>query len=144
MGTSMIQLHQRVGQVDDEVINAWVTVDYEDYDDLARFVWYYKKDNPGTYVEHVSIGRNLDPIERKVTGLQQELMNRRILRLAKGTFISGWFDKDPLNMTRANLYVKVGGHKVNGMAVRLLYDAYDLYTSQAEIPASVSLQGMLF
>jgi hypothetical protein len=133
--SKLIQLHERVGRVDKKVINKFVEVDDDDYDDLIQFVWYYKVDNanqPGK--EHVSVGRGLPDSEKKEYELLQELMNRRILRLTKATFYSGfnnshWWEEDPINMQRHRLHVlmRIEGQiqRIGGNQWRLIQEIYE-------------------
>jgi hypothetical protein len=123
----LIKLHTRVGRLDGEVIAAHAQVDDDDAEDLERFTWYYKKDNPGTPGEHISVGRDLLPDEEKRSGLLQELMNRRILRLPKGAPQVRFVDGDTLNNQKANLYIMVDGRRLSGTTLRELYSYYKVW-----------------
>lgn len=130
-----LKLHSRLGRIDGELIEEYALVDDTDYDDLARFTWYYKEDNTGTDQEHVSIARNLSSKEREVSGLLQELINRRVMQLPKGAPPVRYFDGNPLNVQKSNLFIEVNGRRLDGNLVRMICDWHNRWMSY-QIPES--------
>lgn len=109
-----LKLHPRKAHGDNKIeLLQWAMVDDEDYDELAKYTWYFKVDNANDPKrKHISVGRQ--PVGNDGVHLPKSLvlLNRHILHIDDRKILVHFKDKNPLNCQKENLVIQVDGRQL--------------------------------